>query len=228
MAFQLKNLKTKPAKFFQSMTGQQLCAILQDGEIMNFINTIPIRRDEIGNLFVSIGETCNTKTIMAPGVRQKKMAVLVNQLASIIQEWEKGKEKYYANIQAAEKAKVNAEKAAANAQAEANRKAQENLQRQANAQKALNNAKKAEEAALTATTKQIASAAETVELANATMPVVTMNTNTNMQKQLMNLKKNMNTMTNKLNRLLQSTRKNMASPAARRGGAKKRRSTRKC
>jgi hypothetical protein len=221
MAFHLKNLKIQKPKFFESLTSSQLCAIIQDGEIMNYINTIPIRRNEVESIFQNIGTICNPKTFMAAGPRQKQVVVHVKLLAEIVKQWEAGKEKYYTNLQSAQKAKNNSEKLAMNAQAEANRKAAENLQKQVNAQKAYNTARAAETAAIAAANSQIKVAENTLELASATLP---MNTNVSLQKQLVNLKKNMNSMSIKLNKLLNTTRKNNASPApaARRGGKRTR------
>lgn len=218
MAFHLKNLKTQKPKFFESLTASQLCDIVQDGEIMNYINTIPIRRTEIASIFENIGKVCDKRVFMAPGPRQKQAAVHVKLLAEIVKQWEAGKEKYYANLQAAQKAKNNAERLAAEAQANANRKAAENLQRQANAQKA----REAEAAAIAAAAKQTQAAENTLGLAAANLSG---QTNTNLRTQLMNLKKNMNTMSSKLNKLLNTTRKANASSAAaaRRGGKRTRR-----
>jgi hypothetical protein len=221
MAFHLKNLKIQKPKFFESLTSSQLCAIVQDGEIMNYINTVPIRRNELESIFQNIGTICNPKTLMAPGPRQKQVVVHVKLLAEIVKQWEAGKGKYYTNLQSAQKTKNNSEKLASNAQAEANRKASENLQKQMNAQKAANAAREAETAAIAAANSQVKVAEDTLGLAAATLPI---HTNVSLQKQLMNLKKNMNSMSMKLNNLLNTTRKNNASaaPAARRGGKRTR------
>lgn len=218
MAFHLKNLKIQKPKFFESLTSSQLCAIVQDGEIMNYINTIPIRRNEIASIVQNIGTICNPKTFMAAGPRQKQVVVHVKLLAEIVKQWEAGKEKYYTNIQAAQKVKTNSEKLAMNVQADANRKAAENLQTQANAQKAANAAREAETAAIAAANSQVKVAEDTVALAAATLPI---HTNAPLQKQLLNLKKNMNSMSMKLSKLLNITRKNNASPAAARRGGKR-------
>lgn len=92
MSFHLRNLQTKPPKMFDTFTGPQLCEILQDGEIMSYINKIPIKKEELATLFTQIGTACSPKTTILPIERTKKMRALVKQLATLIQYWEKNKE----------------------------------------------------------------------------------------------------------------------------------------
>jgi predicted metal-binding transcription factor (methanogenesis marker protein 9) len=98
MAFHLKNLKTQKDKFFSSMTGQQLCDIVTDGEIMNYINRLTYRAGEIDTIFASIAGACDVRKTIAPGVRQKTLAPLVIQLSKIIKEYEAKKVQLAANL----------------------------------------------------------------------------------------------------------------------------------
>jgi hypothetical protein len=100
---------------FDTFTGPQLCEILQDGEIMSYINKIPIKKEELATLFTQIGTACSPKTTILPIDRTKKMRALVKQLATLIQYWEKNKE---TNISGNARPITNAElrrQAAANA-----------------------------------------------------------------------------------------------------------------
>ena len=223
MAFHLKNLKSQKDKFFSSMTGQQLCDILQDGEIMNYINKIPDRRDEIANIFVQIGEGCDMRKTMPSGVRQKKLVPLVTQLSKIIKEYELKKVQNMVDMEEAQRKQKEAATAAAIAQAEANRKASENSQRQANA----NAAAAAAKAATNAANAQLrnAQAAATMAVANMSGQV-TLAENSALTKELTNLKKNFNSLSERLNKAVQNSRnttRNMSAAAARRN----RRSNRK-
>lgn len=220
MAFHLKNLKTQKDKFFLSMTGQQLCDMVKDGEIMSYINKVPHRRDEIANIFASIGDACDTRKTMAPGVRQKKLAPLVVQLSKIIKEYEAKKIQIAAEMANTQRKQKEAANAAAVAQAEANRKAAENLQREANARAAA----EAEAAAKAAANAQLrnAEAAAKMAVANVSMNI-TKAENSALTKELSNLKRNFNSLSARLNKAIQNSRgttRNVAA-AARRGGRRR-------
>ncbi len=221
MAFHLKNLKTQKDKFFMSMTAQQLCDMLGDGEIMSYINKIPIRREELGSLIAQMGEPCNMRKTMAPGVRQKRLAPLVVQLSKIVKEYETKKVQMAANLGEQQRRQKEAANAAAAAQAEANRKAAENRQREANARAA----EEAAAAAKLAANAGLRAAEETAALAVTNiLPSVTAAENTNLTKELLNLKKGFANLNARLNKAIQNSR-NSTRSAARRGG--RRRSTRK-
>lgn len=211
MAFHLKNLKTQKDKFFSSLTGQQLCDMVKDGEIMSYVNTIPIRRDELASIFQAIGETCDTRKQMAPGVRQKKLAPLVVQLSKIVKEYESKKVQMAANLENTLRKQKEAANLAAAAQAEANRKdAEASAKAAANAQ--IKNAQAAAEAAV----------------ANVSIKL-SPEENSALTKELSNLKKNMNSLSARLNKAIQNSRmtRNIRAVAARRGGSRYRNSTRK-
>ncbi len=221
MAFHLKNLKTQKDKFFLSMGAQQLCDMLNDGEIMNYINTIPHRRDEIANIFASMGDSCNMRKVMPIGIRQKKLAPLVVQLSKIIKEYEMKKVQIASNLVETQRKQKEAANLAMAAQAEANRKAAENSQREANARMAEEAAKAAKNAA----NAQLKNAEATIATAVANVSgQVTQYENSMLTKELTNIKKNINALTSRLNKAIQNsrnaTRRNIA-PAARKGGARK-------
>ncbi len=208
-----------------SMTAQQLCDMLSDGEIMSYINKIPIRREELGNLIAQMGEPCNMRKTMAPGVRQKRLAPLVIQLSKIVKEYETKKVQMAANLANTERRQKEAANAAAAAQAEANRKAAENRQREANARAA----EEAAAAAKAAANAQLKAAEEAAAMAVANIaPAVTNTENSALTKELMNLKKNFSSLNARLNKAIQNSRNTTrpAAAAARRGG-RRRTSTRK-
>jgi len=224
MAFYLKNLKTQKDKFFTTMTGKQLCDMLEDGEIMSYINTIPIRRDELANLISQMGEPCNMRKTMAPGVRQKKLAPLVIQLSKIIKEYESKKVQMAANLANQQRKQNEAAKAAAAAQAEANRKAAENRQREANARAA----EEAAAAAKAAANAQLKSAEEAAAMAVANIaPAVTFSENSALTKELMNLKKNFSAFNTRLNKAIQNSRNTTRSLTSAAAGGRRRIGTRK-
>jgi hypothetical protein len=224
MAFHLKNLKTQKDKFFSSMTGQQLCDIVTDGEIMNYINRLTYRAGEIDTIFASIAGACDVRKTIAPGVRQKTLAPLVIQLSKIIKEYELRKVQNAVKVAETQRKQKEAENAAALAQANANRKAAENRQREANARAASN----AEAAAKAAANAQLRNAQASANMAVANVSFnLTKIENSALTKELSNLKRNFNSLTSRLNKAIQNSRsatRNVAV-AARRGG--RRNATRK-
>ncbi len=224
MAFHLKNLKSQKDKFFMSMTAQQLCDMLSDGEIMSYVNKIPIRREELASLVAQMGEPCNMRKTMAPGVRQKKLAPLVVQLSKIVKEYESKKIQMAANLANTQRRQKEAANAAAVAQAEANRKAAENRQREANA-------RAAEEAAATAkaaANAQIKAAEEAAAMAVANVaPAVTVAANSALTQELMKLKNNFRSLNARLNQAIQASRNTTRTAAAARRGGRRRGITRK-
>lgn len=225
MAFHLKNLKSQKDKFFTSMTAQQLCEMSLDGEIMSYINKIPIRREELATIITQMGEACDMRKTIAPGVRQKKLAPLVIQLSKIVKEYESKKVQMAANLANAQRRQKEAANAAAAAQAEANRKAAENRQREANARAA----EEAAAAAKAAANAQIKAAQEAAAMAVANVaPAVTVAENSALTKELMKLKNNFRSLNSRLNQAIQSSRNTTrtAAAAARRGG-RRRAATRK-
>jgi chemotaxis protein histidine kinase CheA len=224
MAFHLKNLKTQKDKFFLSMTAQQLCDMLSDGEIMSYINKIPIRRDELGNLISQMGDPCNMRKTMAPGVRQKKLAPIAVQLSKIIKEYETKKAQMAANLANQQRRQKEAANAAAAAQAEANRKAAENRQREANARAA----EEAAAAAKAAANAQMKAAEQAAAMAVANVaPAVTVAENSALTKELMNLKKNFSSLNARLNKAIQNSRNTTRTASAARRGGRRRGMTRK-
>lgn len=208
-----------------SMTAQQLCDMLTDGEIMSYVNKIPIRREELGSLIAQMGEPCNMRKTMAPGVRQKKLAPIVVQLSKIIKEYEVKKVQMAANLANQQRKQKEAANAAAAAQAEANRKAAENRQREANARAA----EEAAAAAKAAANAQIKAAEQAAAMAVANVaPAVTVAANSALTQELLKLKNNFRSLNSRLNQAIQASRNTTRSTAAaaRRGG-RRRRSTRK-
>lgn len=224
MAFHLKNLKMQKDKFFLSLTSQQLCDIVKDGEIMNYINTITDRTDEIGNIFASIGAACDPSQQIQSSVRQKKLAPLVTQLSKIIKEYELKKVQVAAKMAEQQRKQKEAENLAAIAQQNANRKAAENRQRNANAKIA----KDAANAAALAANAQLRNAqAATITAVENVSTQITPFENSSLTKELQTLQTNFKNFERRLNQAVQNSRnasrKNTGS-AARRGG---RRATRK-
>ncbi len=220
MAFYLKNLKSQKDKFFMSMTAQQLCDMLSDGEIMSYINKIPIRREELASLVAQMGEPCNMRKTMAPGVRQKRLAPLVVQLSKIVKEYESKKIQMAANLANAQRKQKEAANAAAVAQAEANRKAAENRQREANARAA----EEAAAAAKAAANAQIKAAEQAAAMAVANVaPAVTVAENSALTQELMKLKNNFRSLNARLNQAIQASRNTTrtVAAAARRGGRRR-------
>ena len=197
------------------MTGQQLCDMLQDGEIMSYINKIPIRRDELGAIFQAMGDACDMRKTMAPGVRQKKLAPLVVQLSKIVKEYET------ANLVETERKQKDASNAALIAQAEANRKAAENRQREANAAVAA----EAEAAAKAAANAQLRNAQAAAEMAVANVSGnLSTAENSALTLELKNFKNTINKLSSRLNKAIQNSRatRNISAAAARRGGSRRR------
>lgn len=223
MAFHLKNLKIQKDKFFSSLTYQQLCEIANDGEIMHYINQIPIRRDEIATIFAGIGDSCDTRKVMPTGVRQKKLAALVTQLSKIIKEYEVKKVQLAANLANTQRKQKEAANAAAAAQAEANRKAAENQKREAN----LRMAEEAAKAAKNAANAQLknAEAAATVAVANASLQATNQET-VALRNELFKIRNSLNNLRENVNAIIGKTLKGKtnSAPAARRAS---RRMTRK-
>ena len=212
-----------------SMTGQQLCDMLSDGEIMSYINKIPIRREELGTLVAQMGEPCDMRKTMAPGIRQKRLAPIIVQLSKIVKEYEIKKVQMASNLANQQRKQNEATNAAAAAQAEANRKAAENRQREANARAA----EEAVAAAKAAANAQMKAAEEAAAMAVANVaPAVTNTENSVLTKELMKLKNNFRALNSRLNQAIQSSRNTTrsfttaAAAAARRGG-RRRASTRK-
>jgi hypothetical protein len=224
MAFHLKNLKSQKDKFFMSMTAQQLCDMLSDGEIMSYVNKIPIRREELGSLVAQMGEPCNMRKTMPPGVRQKKLAPLVVQLSKIVKEYESKKIQMAVNLANTERRQKEAANAAAAAQAAANRKAAENRQREANARAA----EEAAAAAKAAANAQIKAAEQAAAMAVANVaPAVTVAANSALTQELMKLKNNFRSLNARLNQAIQASRNTTRTSAAARRGGRRRGVTRK-
>lgn len=217
MAFHLKNLKTQRDKFFSTLTAQQLCDIVQDGEIMNYVNRMPHRREEVATLFEKIGQSCDPRQKLQSTVRQKQLAPLVMKLSQIIKEYEVKKVKLAANLANLQQKQKEAANAAAAAQAEANRKAAENLQRAANARIAA----EAEAAAREAANANLKTAETALNLAAATIQPIAPSPLT---QELMNLQKNLKNVSARLNKAIRNSNSQTRSAAAAR---RRRNSTRK-
>lgn len=218
MAFHLKNLKIQKDKFFMSLTAQQLCDIVQDGEIMNYVNKIPIRRTELETIFTGIAKSCDKRSGLPSGVRQKQLAPLVIQLSKIVKEYETKKVQMAAEVANAQKRQQNAAAAAAAAQANANRKAAENLQRAANAKAA----EEAAAAAKAAANAQMKAAQESANLALSTVKANLAPGETSaLTQELMNLRRNLNGLTARLNSAIQKSQTRIAARRRRNSNTRK-------